>query len=268
MAISSHDRRTLKCILLGDSSTGKTTFCQAVQSPKRFATAVTLGASEVSFKCDIMLNGRHTTDCILLDTCGQERFASLTSTYLRLPDVIFLMCSLVDCNSIHNLKKWLTLALRTDEPTLALSASGSGSGSGSDSDISAASPPSSNDTVPYVHVLANKLDQVDTVKSTVEEAQAVVEVACKELTKKLGRTVTFTAMTALNMSMQLAQQIRDGAIQAYVNANRESITRRLYPCSSSQLQHEFIDIDSLTNIKIEGNTDTKQTPSTSCCKKK
>ena len=96
---------TISIIMIGDSSVGKSTLM------KKFITGIysdslnnTLGIE--LYKKEINLNGK-TYLYKIWDTCGQERFRSLSKSYFQNANGIMLLFNLNSLESFENLNLWL-----------------------------------------------------------------------------------------------------------------------------------------------------------------
>ena len=100
------EKETISIIMIGDASVGKSTLM------KRFITgnysdslAPTLGVE--IYKKDITINNKNYLYRIW-DTCGQERFRSLSKSYFQNTDGIMLLFDLNNIDSFNNLYIWFT----------------------------------------------------------------------------------------------------------------------------------------------------------------
>lgn len=100
----------LKLVLVGDEGTGKSSlmsrFCDSSFSPSYVAT---IG---VDFKVrSVIVNTDDGATCTvkmqLWDTAGQERFSSITSSFYRGADAVFVMYDITSIDSFRKIHKWL-----------------------------------------------------------------------------------------------------------------------------------------------------------------
>ena len=94
---------SIKCVIIGDSATGKTSIINTYQSKNIKNNESTLGATywDLNFKFDnsiVKIN--------FWDTAGQERYNSLIPMYIRDCDIIILTFDLTNRDSFNNLEKW------------------------------------------------------------------------------------------------------------------------------------------------------------------
>ncbi len=95
-----------KIITLGDSGVGKTSII------KKYTTgefdennSSTIGIS-FSFK-DLIINESQKIKLKILDTCGQEKYRSLSKTYFKNANGVFFVFGLNDKESFDNIKEWM-----------------------------------------------------------------------------------------------------------------------------------------------------------------
>ena len=93
----------IKCVILGDAATGKTSIINTYHTTHIKNYESTLGATywELNFKYDnknIKIN--------FWDTAGQERYNSLIPMYIRDCDIVILTFDLTNRDSFKNLEKW------------------------------------------------------------------------------------------------------------------------------------------------------------------
>ena len=97
-----------KIILLGDPAVGKTTlfnnFMDKEYNPFYLTTL------NVDKKTNILRINQNTSAKLKIwDTCGQERYRSLTKIYLQGTHGVLLLYDITEENSFKNLDKWLSL---------------------------------------------------------------------------------------------------------------------------------------------------------------
>ena len=102
---NNEDEISLKILILGDSSVGKTSLLlKYVDGYFPLIYVATIG---VEYKVKtINING---TDINLhiWDTAGQERFRSITKNFMKGADGIIYVFDITQKNSFHNLKNWI-----------------------------------------------------------------------------------------------------------------------------------------------------------------
>jgi len=97
---------TLKIILLGDSSVGKSTFLlkytTGIFNPNFNSTiGVAFHVKEIQF------NNNFNVKLQIWDTAGQERFRAIVQSYYRGVNIIFLFFDLNNKYSFYNIDNWL-----------------------------------------------------------------------------------------------------------------------------------------------------------------
>lgn len=103
-------RYPCKCVLLGDSGVGKTTFLELFTTTKDWLDINLTSTIGVGFSSKtITLDQKATRQEIILqlwDTAGSERFAKLVKSYLREVDIAIFVCSINDYKSFKALHWW------------------------------------------------------------------------------------------------------------------------------------------------------------------
>jgi small GTP-binding protein len=99
------NKQIIKAIMLGDAGVGKTTilsvYCENLFT---FDYASTIG---VDFRVkDLMVENRKYR-LQIWDTAGQERFRSITQSYYRGAQIVFLVIDLTRSETIRSVEKWL-----------------------------------------------------------------------------------------------------------------------------------------------------------------
>ena len=95
---------TISIIMVGDTSVGKSTLMKKFVSGQfSDSLAPTLGIE--LYKKEITIDEKQYLYRIW-DTCGQERFRSLSTSYFRNSDGIMLLFDLNSLNSFENLSSW------------------------------------------------------------------------------------------------------------------------------------------------------------------
>ena len=103
-----------KLILVGDSTIGKTCFFKKITSGLFFEKNVsTIGfdIKTLEFEITTEVEGKEVKKRIsinLTDTAGQERYFSITQSYFKGSNGVFLLYSITDQKSFRNLNKWLS----------------------------------------------------------------------------------------------------------------------------------------------------------------
>jgi len=98
---------TFKIITLGDSGVGKTSIInQYITGKYNENTASTLGIN-FSFK-KLFINKTQKITLKLIDTCGQEKYRSLSKSYFKHADGVLYVFGLNDKDSFNNIKEWMT----------------------------------------------------------------------------------------------------------------------------------------------------------------
>jgi small GTP-binding protein len=93
-----------KCILLGHSGVGKTTFVNTIQG-KQENNISTIGIEGITILTEI--NGEKNS-IKLYDTAGQERFECMTRNYIREVDGILLMFDVTNGDSFKKVDRWIS----------------------------------------------------------------------------------------------------------------------------------------------------------------
>ena len=102
-----------KVILVGDSTIGKTSFFKKITSGLFYEKNVsTIGFDRkiLEFEITTEEEGKEVKKRIsinLTDTAGQERYFSITQSYFKGSNGVFLLYSITDQKSFKNLNKWL-----------------------------------------------------------------------------------------------------------------------------------------------------------------
>ena len=98
---------TIKLLLIGDSSVGKTNFIfRFVENRFQSVHLTTIG---FDFKSKIVTlpNSKKTLKLQIWDTAGQERFKSILSSYYKGANGILLLYDITNINSFKSLSNWL-----------------------------------------------------------------------------------------------------------------------------------------------------------------
>ncbi|KAF7683956.1 Ras-related protein Rab-1A [Astathelohania contejeani] len=96
--------RRYKILILGESSVGKTSIlCRFTDDTFKYAMMNTIGIDFVSK--DITIDGER-VKLQIWDTAGQERFHSITRSYYRSANGIFLVFDVCDARSFDSVDQW------------------------------------------------------------------------------------------------------------------------------------------------------------------
>jgi Ras-related protein Rab-18 len=101
-----HKFYKLKIILIGDSGVGKTSLlCRFLDKNFSINQPCTVNAD---FKIKTLnIDSSTSAELIIWDTCGQEKYRSLTKQFYKDAHGIILMFDVCDKRSFENLNKWL-----------------------------------------------------------------------------------------------------------------------------------------------------------------
>ena len=98
----------LKCVTLGDSGVGKTSYVKRLLGYDFINNQEsTLGATFIENKVIIEDNPDHTIKLQFWDTAGQERYRSLAPMYIRGANLAFVVCDITDRQSYISLDFWI-----------------------------------------------------------------------------------------------------------------------------------------------------------------
>ena len=104
--MSKNELEPISIIMIGDTAVGKSTLMKKFITGKfSDSLAPTLGVE--LYKKELTINDKLYLYKIW-DTCGQERFRSLSKSYFRSSDGIMLLFDLNSENSFDNLSSWFT----------------------------------------------------------------------------------------------------------------------------------------------------------------
>ena len=98
-----NDNILIKCIFLGASNVGKTTFIKYIQGEKNKNHISTLETESLLFKAYINKENAYIQ---ITDTCGQERYNSITKSQLNNLDAILLFYDITNRESFDRLDYW------------------------------------------------------------------------------------------------------------------------------------------------------------------
>lgn len=93
-------RRKYKCCFIGNFGAGKTSFIRSVLGLPLDKIQTTLG---IDFFTTTLCVKNTTASITLWDTAGSERFRSLTMSYVRDSDIVFIIYDLTDKNAIQSI---------------------------------------------------------------------------------------------------------------------------------------------------------------------
>ena len=99
---------SMKCVIVGDYSSGKTTLIETYRNQK-FTPII---SSTVGCSFTVIPNIKYSSIAIW-DTAGGDRFRSLIRMYYRTADVIIIVFDCSDNGSLNNLLEWIE---NIDEP--------------------------------------------------------------------------------------------------------------------------------------------------------
>lgn len=109
--------KRLKILLVGDPGVGKTSLMLRYVGHKfNENCATTIG---VGFKEKILNINSIKYKIIVIDTAGQERYQSITKSYFRSVQGIFIVFDLTDRESFNSLEKWIKIIKEiVEEPNI------------------------------------------------------------------------------------------------------------------------------------------------------
>ena len=103
---NNEDDITFKIITLGDSGVGKTSIINKYITGKYDPNSIsTLGINFV-YK-NLIINKTQNIILKLIDTCGQEKYKSLSRSYFKHVDGVLYVFGLNDKDSFENIKEWM-----------------------------------------------------------------------------------------------------------------------------------------------------------------
>ena len=95
----------MKCILLGHTCVGKTTFFKYLKGEKNQVYLSTIGIDQLIIEFSIDKEKGYLQ---LYDTSGQERFRSIASNYYKNSDGIILMYDVANTESFDSVDRWIS----------------------------------------------------------------------------------------------------------------------------------------------------------------
>ena len=100
-----NDEKTIRCILLGHTQVGKTTFFNKIINNIKENNLSTIGM-EMEKISAIVYNEK--ISITLMDTAGQERFRSISKNYISNVDGILLMFDVTNVESFSSVDDWIS----------------------------------------------------------------------------------------------------------------------------------------------------------------
>ena len=99
---------TIKIILVGDSTVGKTSLFNYIFNIKTENYLQTIGIDNGQKDIKLNINEKeYDVSLLLVDTAGQERFHSLSKTYFKKADGVLFMYDVTKKVTFTNINKWL-----------------------------------------------------------------------------------------------------------------------------------------------------------------
>ena len=98
------NNKKINCILLGDSSVGKTSFINKIKGNEDNNMS-TIGFEHISISAEVY---KEKVDVKLTDTAGQERFRSIAANYFRDAEAILLMFDVTNIESFEAIETWIS----------------------------------------------------------------------------------------------------------------------------------------------------------------
>ena len=95
---------TIKIILLGDSSVGKSKICSVYFKNEKYSNDATVGI-DFNFKNIVINNTEYRIH--LWDTAGQERFRSIVRSYFRELDSTIIVFDINNYSTFNNIRSWI-----------------------------------------------------------------------------------------------------------------------------------------------------------------
>ena len=97
-----------RIITLGDSFVGKTSIIKTLANNNfNSETFSTIGIN-YHIK-EFTMDDNHKIGLKVIDTCGQEKYRSLSKSYFKNVDAVLFVFSLIDKESFDNIKYWIEL---------------------------------------------------------------------------------------------------------------------------------------------------------------
>ena len=108
--MSNSEIKELKCILVGESGTGKTSLINSLLgSPLNPEETPTLSPS---FAPKTVKIGEKSYKVNIWDTAGQEKFRALTNVFIKDSKLVFLVYDITDRKSFEELNYWYSTIIR------------------------------------------------------------------------------------------------------------------------------------------------------------
>lgn len=106
--------KTIRVVLIGDTTVGKSTLCQALQGniDNHIIPNSTIGAEFSAMVTDKNIQFE------LWDTAGQEKYRSMVPLYFRKADIFILMFDVTQRTSFDSIDSWLNLLQRHTNTTI------------------------------------------------------------------------------------------------------------------------------------------------------
>ncbi|CAL6113612.1 Rab11 [Hexamita inflata] len=106
-----------KLVLIGDSSTGKSSICRRLmnQGIDKISATVNLEQHNLKFSAKTETGKLINVDLVIQDTAGMERFRSISQQYVRNADVILLVYSVNELQTISGAKQWFQFIKNNNE---------------------------------------------------------------------------------------------------------------------------------------------------------
>ena len=101
---NNNDKKIIKCILLGHSEVGKTTFFNKIINKIKKSTLSTIGKETINISAKVY---NEEISIKLADTAGQERYRSLTKNFIKNVDGILLMFDVTNVESFNSVDYWV-----------------------------------------------------------------------------------------------------------------------------------------------------------------
>lgn len=179
-AIQTPDR-CYKVIMLGDSSTGKTSIVHRYTRDEFVSHEPTI---DISYKMKAQLTARGLISIQIWDTAGQERFRSIPKCYFRKADGVLMTYDVTNQQSLLNIRSWL-------------------------SDL---------DDMTQVVVVGNKSDLVKERRVTKENGQLMARELCAHHIEVSART-GFNIPQAFELLSRIMQENEDAQLASLTRSN-------------------------------------------------
>lgn len=97
-----------RIITLGDCFVGKTSIIRILANENFNSETFSTTGINYSIK-EFTMNDNHKIELKVIDTCGQEKYRSLSKSYFKNVDAVLFVFSLNDSESFDNIKQWIEL---------------------------------------------------------------------------------------------------------------------------------------------------------------